>query len=646
MPGSTVGDSDEEGEELLMDAIAGPNTHSNSNGSGSLKGTSSTETQLRRAHIALGEACELTLPELDSAKIGDGEWGTNRDMESTIPNATMTQERLLEGARSFVKAATTATTRATEQTMKRKRDPTPPVEEDRHSSSLPWAQSSSGDGMAPNSDDVNVGLPKEMYKPRPSRSRSAQVELEPIDYSVRPERTARIKRAKTEGGRDVGDDGKGKGKRKSALSQITEMQESQESRLESASGMAGPVSRISESQQSKTDRQPGWTQMELPTQSGNPSISPLAFMRRLTSQTRPLESQNCEAMARIENGETPRSIEQNVQATAQPPEYHSMMSQVIAALSVKPGQGTSRTDQATDLRGERAGHEQAAEAPVTTIRENQVTEGQNLTTMTPYQHSTQDRPTKQPGSMPPSPMSPLRPRTASIEPPSVIPAEKRKTDETLPPTQIPRSSPSVVIPVSKPGKGNKKSKRSVTTIYEDHVGLEATPRTPTLREQQASRKQTLRSTPEPSTEDHSMAPPAAKRGRPRKKSEAKADQQATGQTETRGQPMSPEADVVTTSTSDAYSTAEIPDVSTPIPKTVSSVEQTAERALKRKPEEKAAVEAPMEARKEASPADTCVRERTPHSPIKNASKNGNKVPLRVGLSKRQRIQPLLRIVKK
>jgi hypothetical protein len=47
------------------------------------------------------------------------------------------------------------------------------------------------------SDDRAVGLPKERYVPRPSRRRATTVAEEPIDYSVRPERTAKVKRTKT-----------------------------------------------------------------------------------------------------------------------------------------------------------------------------------------------------------------------------------------------------------------------------------------------------------------------------------------------------------------------------------------------------------------------------------------------------------------
>ncbi|GAB1727237.1 hypothetical protein NU195Hw_g305t1 [Hortaea werneckii] len=49
----------------------------------------------------------------------------------------------------------------------------------------------------PNSDDIAVGLPKERYVPRPSKRRSTAIHDEPVDYSVRPEKAAKLKRNKT-----------------------------------------------------------------------------------------------------------------------------------------------------------------------------------------------------------------------------------------------------------------------------------------------------------------------------------------------------------------------------------------------------------------------------------------------------------------
>ncbi|KAI7282162.1 hypothetical protein KC345_g3667 [Hortaea werneckii] len=54
-----------------------------------------------------------------------------------------------------------------------------------------------GDTDPPNSDDIAVGLPKERYVPRPSKRRSTATHDEPVDYSVRPEKAAKLKRNKT-----------------------------------------------------------------------------------------------------------------------------------------------------------------------------------------------------------------------------------------------------------------------------------------------------------------------------------------------------------------------------------------------------------------------------------------------------------------
>jgi hypothetical protein len=50
-----------------------------------------------------------------------------------------------------------------------------------------------------NSDDIAVGLPKERYKPRPSRIRATEAVEEPIDFGVIPEKAAKSKRSKTMG---------------------------------------------------------------------------------------------------------------------------------------------------------------------------------------------------------------------------------------------------------------------------------------------------------------------------------------------------------------------------------------------------------------------------------------------------------------
>ncbi len=48
-----------------------------------------------------------------------------------------------------------------------------------------------------NPDDKAIGLPKERYVPRPSRRRATAALEEPVDYSVAPEKAAKMKRTKT-----------------------------------------------------------------------------------------------------------------------------------------------------------------------------------------------------------------------------------------------------------------------------------------------------------------------------------------------------------------------------------------------------------------------------------------------------------------
>ncbi|KAF2483179.1 hypothetical protein BDY17DRAFT_345799 [Neohortaea acidophila] len=50
-----------------------------------------------------------------------------------------------------------------------------------------------------NSDDKAIGLPKERYQPRPRRRRATGLPEEEIDYSVRPEKAAKVKRVKSSG---------------------------------------------------------------------------------------------------------------------------------------------------------------------------------------------------------------------------------------------------------------------------------------------------------------------------------------------------------------------------------------------------------------------------------------------------------------
>ncbi|KAI4741727.1 hypothetical protein E4T50_07854 [Aureobasidium sp. EXF-12298] len=62
---------------------------------------------------------------------------------------------------------------------------------DQMNSLTPWSGTVAVSSDRTNSDDAAIGLPKEMYVPRPSRSRSAQVDTSQIDYSVVVEKTVK-----------------------------------------------------------------------------------------------------------------------------------------------------------------------------------------------------------------------------------------------------------------------------------------------------------------------------------------------------------------------------------------------------------------------------------------------------------------------
>ncbi|KAG9872195.1 hypothetical protein KCV02_g23119, partial [Aureobasidium melanogenum] len=66
---------------------------------------------------------------------------------------------------------------------------------DQMNSLTPWSGTAAASSDRINSDDA-IGLPKEMYIPRPSRSRSAQVDTSHIDYTQIVEKTAKKSKPK------------------------------------------------------------------------------------------------------------------------------------------------------------------------------------------------------------------------------------------------------------------------------------------------------------------------------------------------------------------------------------------------------------------------------------------------------------------
>jgi hypothetical protein len=73
----------------------------------------------------------------------------------------------------------------------------------RQISSPPKAKQKSSSKLNSEDDIEAIGIPKEQYKPRPSRSRSLRIDLEhSVDYSIRPEKAGKrqSRRSKTTGG--------------------------------------------------------------------------------------------------------------------------------------------------------------------------------------------------------------------------------------------------------------------------------------------------------------------------------------------------------------------------------------------------------------------------------------------------------------
>ncbi|GAB7346806.1 hypothetical protein MBLNU459_g1904t1 [Dothideomycetes sp. NU459] len=218
------------------------------------QGASSTEEQLRQAHL------DLMAPTQDgnSSSISASVTGAKRRLTTsdvspptpsarqpkrtktdpmepmapssgaTLPGATIPESAVISTG-DTIEGATIPSMSMPERQTPLKRTRKPSTQSDEQSANLtPWSVSaigssgqrkelaSSGEKRSqprssavkqdrlPISDHLGsdeiaaIGLPKEQYKPRPSRSRSAQI-VEDIDYSVRPEKAARVKRTRTTG---------------------------------------------------------------------------------------------------------------------------------------------------------------------------------------------------------------------------------------------------------------------------------------------------------------------------------------------------------------------------------------------------------------------------------------------------------------
>lgn len=104
----------------------------------------------------------------------------------TIPGPTLPSLTALDGLADI----------RTPETRTRKSSQQHSSSADQQTSLTPWSVSAVGSSGRVNSDDAAIGLPKEMDKPRPSRSRSAQIDTANYDYTIIPEKAVKKTRPK------------------------------------------------------------------------------------------------------------------------------------------------------------------------------------------------------------------------------------------------------------------------------------------------------------------------------------------------------------------------------------------------------------------------------------------------------------------
>ena len=163
----------------------------------------------------------------------------------------------------------------------------------------------------------------------------------------------------------------------------------------------------------------------------------------------------------------------------------------------------------------------------------------------------------------------------------------------------------VVIPKkTAPKTKASKARRSQTTIFEDHVGLEILQASPNLQQQQTTRKNAAKTKSE--------------------KAKSKAAEKAEKAAEKAAEETAEKAKDTITETPKAVAKAAEP-----------ITDNSTENVYPGDPPEKAPTQP------QAPPTTKKAAPKEPHSPIKKG-----KTSFRVGLSKTQRIQPLLRIMRK
>ncbi|KAK4983727.1 hypothetical protein LTR50_007046 [Elasticomyces elasticus] len=437
-----------------------------------------------------------------------------------------------------------------------------------------------------NSDDRAIGLPKERYNARPSRSRSIQVVGDPVDYSIVPGRSARVKRRKTASTTSVGSPEMEK------VTVLTEMgftaSRSKQALRESKGNVEAAVESLSS---------PSKARKHSARTLGSPASS---HSRTRTARTTTLDTEGSTQVKRSRMALELEDFNPAGRKEAFPEDLPPLKGQ-----DASPKDGSHTFAVSTESTQQETGsvHAELQHVEITVARQ-------------------------------------------APEPPSA----KNKTKSS-------------------------RAKRSKTTIFEDHIGLEHMSPSQNLQQQQAIRKTALesdskstqrleatqkkrRSMPQDDVinklGDEGQEEPVQelpkKRGRGRPKSTQKApetSEQGAGNVERAASPSAKEDGVLQEIENDTSGRPPPPPDSDPSPNQTLPPNTSEEAAttpsklndgLPRATLSTALLEDPQDAPQKAvsKPLDP-----TLHSPIK-----GGKVPYRVGLSKRQRIQPLLRALKK
>ncbi|PNS14684.1 hypothetical protein CAC42_1706 [Sphaceloma murrayae] len=466
------------------------------------------------------------------------------------------------------------------------------------------------EAQLPQQDDLTaIGLPKERYRAKPSRSRSAAIEYEPVDWSVPPERLMKQrknKRTKTAGavqGTDIQID---EAMKEQIRSEAEFARRAREAREEDSSADKARVSGL-------TAKASGQAMEIIADPANGQDASALApeVLRRqgsLTTRTKRNDNRSNQRSDELESGRT-----NNAKEPSGPGSVHPNAAAGNIDISEPNVSGTSPSQQETV-------------------------------------HSSSDV--------------------------NVAAANTAATDK-------PVSTPDAFLmppPSSTSSRKKKPGKRSHTTIFEDHVGLRDHDRTEeddvvevvSLKQQQATRKKRGRPRKQPKAEEEvaetqetalkpsddgqagAMAQPpsnqaTAKRGRGRPKKVVTVEpvqqiEETQADESERRLDRQPEQPVVAPAEDDdlfAVVDAEREAESARVAEGITRSPNGSQECGTERSDIGTGKENTTETSKTASREVSAAQDRQMHSPIKKGV-----TVYRVGLSRKQRIQPLLRMLKR